>query len=410
MFIMNKIELLSPAGDLEKLKIAIDYGADAVYCSGEHFGLRSGARNFTTENLAKGLDYAHARGRKLYLALNVFAHNEDLKGIEDFMDEISDLPVDAFLISDPGILRWMKVNRPTANLHLSTQANTTNKMSALYWHEQGIKRIVLARELSLKEIAEIRKYTPNTLELEAFVHGAMCISYSGRCLLSSYMTGRDANRGECAHPCRWHYSVVEEKRPNEYYPVIEDVRGTYIFNSKDLCMIRHLPKLIEAGLSSLKIEGRTKSIFYTAAVTGAYRKAIDAYMKEGYNWVFRDEWLKEIGKASHRLYTTGFYFGKPGAEDQNYDSSQYIRDYDFTGLVKSYDSSSQLATVEQRNKMSVGDEIEISGPGIEPFLQTLDFMTDENGIPIEDAPHAQQILKIRVKQPVSENYMVSIPK
>lgn len=407
---MKKIELLAPAGDLEKLKIAVDYGADAVYCGGERFGLRSGSRNFTTEQLAEGLSYAHSRGRKLYLTLNIFAHNEDIESFEAYMDEIKELPIDAFLVSDPGIFQWMKENRPQAELHLSTQANTTNKLSALYWHRQGIKRIVLARELSLTEIAEIRRETPDTLELEAFVHGAMCISYSGRCLLSNYMAGRDANRGECAHPCRWHYSVVEDQRPGEYYPVIEDERGTYIFNSKDLCMIRYIPELAAAGLDSLKIEGRIKSIFYVAAVTGAYRKAIDAYYKEGKDWVFRDSWLHEIGKASHRLYTTGFYFGKPGEGDQNYESSQYIRDYEFTGLVKDYDPETQLATVEQRNKMSLGDTIEIAGPGIETFTQTLDFMEDEDGIMLKSAPHAQQILKIRTKYPVLENCMVARPK
>lgn len=407
---MKKIELLAPAGDLEKLKIAIDYGADAVYCGGERFGLRAGSRNFTTEQLAEGLAYAHGKGRKLYLTLNIFAHNEDLPGFYAYMDEIKDLPIDAFIISDPGILQWMRENRPDAELHLSTQANTTNKLSAISWHKQGVKRIVLARELSLKEIAEIRRETPASLELEAFVHGAMCISYSGRCLLSNYMAGRDANRGECAHPCRWNYSVVEEQRPGEYYPVAEDDRGTYIFNSKDLCMIQHLPSLINAGLDSLKIEGRIKSIFYVAAVTGAYRKAIDAYMREGENWVFRNSWLAEIGRASHRLYTTGFYFGKPNETDQNYESSQYIREYEFTGLVKDYDEKTQLATVEQRNKMSLGDKIELSGPGIEPFVQTLEYMTDEDGIMLESAPHAQQILKIRTIHPVFKNCMVSKPK
>lgn len=407
---MKKIELLAPAGDLEKLKIAIDYGADAVYCGGERFGLRTASRNFTTEQLAEGLAYAHEKGKKLYLTLNVFAHNEDLPEFYAYMDEIKDLPIDAYIVSDPGILQWMRDNRPYAELHLSTQANTTNKLSALYWHKQGVKRIVLARELSLKEISEIRHETPDALELEAFVHGAMCISYSGRCLLSNYMAGRDANRGECAHPCRWRYNVVEEKRPGEYYPVEEDSRGTYIFNSKDLCMIRYLPKLINAGVNSLKIEGRVKSIFYVAAVVGAYRKAIDAYMREGENWVFRDSWLTEIEKASHRKFTTGFYFGKPDETDQNYESSQYIREYDFTGLVIGYDEETRLATVEQRNKMSLGDRIEIFGPGVEPFEQTLDYMTDENGELLESAPHAQQIVKIRTIHPVFENFMVSKPK
>lgn len=407
---MKNIELLAPAGDLEKLRIAIDYGADAVYCGGEQFSLRTASRNFTIEELAEGLDYAHKKGKKVYLTLNIFAHNEDLPDFYTYMDEIKDLPIDAFLISDPGILQWMRENRPDAELHLSTQTNTTNKLSALYWHKQGAKRIVLARELSLKEIAEIKRETPDTLELEAFVHGAMCISYSGRCLLSNYLAGRDANRGACAHPCRWSYNLVEEKRPGEYYPVVEDYRGTYILNSKDLCMIQHLPALINAGVNSLKIEGRVKSVFYVATVTDAYRKAIDAYLEEGEDWFCRESWLEEVGKASHRHFTTGFYFGKPGEEDQNYKSSQYISEYEFTGIVKDYDERTRLATVEQRNKMSLGDKIEFFGPGIEPFVQTLEYMTDEDGMLLESAPHAQQILKIRTIRPVKENYMVCKPK
>lgn len=407
---MKNIELLAPAGDLEKLRIAIDYGADAVYCGGEQFSLRTASRNFTIEELAEGLDYAHSKGKKVYLTLNIFAHNEDLPDFYAYMDEIKDLPIDAFLISDPGILQWMRENRPDAELHLSTQTNTTNKLSALYWHKQGAKRIVLARELSLKEIAEIKRETPDTLELEAFVHGAMCISYSGRCLLSNYLAGRDANRGACAHPCRWSYNLVEEKRPGEYYPVVEDYRGTYILNSKDLCMIQHLPALINAGVNSLKIEGRVKSVFYVATVTDAYRKAIDAYLEEGEDWFCRESWLEEVGKASHRHFTTGFYFGKPGEEDQNYKSSQYISEYEFTGIVKDYDERTRLATVEQRNKMSLGDKIEFFGPGIEPFVQTLEYMTDEDGMLLESAPHAQQILKIRTIRPVKENYMVCKPK
>ncbi|GAB1475368.1 U32 family peptidase [Bacillota bacterium] len=404
------IELLAPAGDLEKLKIAVDYGADAVYCGGERFGLRAGSKNFTLDELGEGLEYAHKRRRKLYLTVNIFAHNEDIDGFIDYMDEIKDLPIDAFIVSDPGIFQWMRDNRPTAELHISTQANITNKLSAQYWHKQGAKRLVLARELSLKEIADIRRASPDSLELEAFVHGAMCISYSGRCLLSAFMTGRDANRGECAHPCRWRYNVVEDQRPGEYYPVEEDDRGTYIFNSKDLCMIQHVPELIEAGLNSFKIEGRIKSVYYVAAVTGAYRKAIDAYLKEGKSWSFKESWLSELGKASHREYTSGFYFGKAGAGDQNYLSSQYIRDHEFTGLVLDYDPETGLATVEQRNKMSIGDEIEVTGPGIEPFTQILDRMLNEEGNAIEHAPHAQQIIRIRMNKPVDKNYMVSIPK
>lgn len=406
----KKIELLAPAGDLEKLKIAIDYGADAVYCGGEHFGLRAGARNFSVDELKEGVEYVHNRNRKLYLTLNIFPRNEDMDRLASYVDEIKEIPIDAFLISDPGIFQWMKDNYPEAELHISTQANTTNKLSALYWHKQGAKRIVLARELSLREIVEIREETPSSLELEAFVHGAMCISYSGRCLLSSFMTGRDANLGECAHPCRWRYSVVEDKRPDNYYPIVEDERGSYIFNSKDLCMIRYIPQLVDAGLDSLKIEGRIKSIFYVAAVTGAYRKAIDSYLQKGKEWCFNEDWLIETKKASHREYTTGFYFGKPHEESQNYSSSQYTREYEFTGLVKDYDQEKQIATVEQRNKMTLGDEIEIFGPDITPFRQILTHMTDEQGIMIEDAPHAQQILKIKTEQPVKENYMVSKPK
>lgn len=406
----RKIELLAPAGDLEKLKIAIDYGADAVYCGGEHFGLRAGSKNFSKEELMEGLEYAHKRERRLYLTLNIFAHNEDIEGFADYMDEIKDLPIDAFIVSDPGLFQWMRENRPRAELHISTQANTTNKLSAAFWHKQGAKRIVLARELSLKEISEIRNSIPDSLELEAFVHGAMCISYSGRCLISSFMTGRDANRGQCAHPCRWHYHVVEEQRPGEYYPVIEDERGTYIFNSKDLSMIKYIPELYKAGLNSLKIEGRIKSVFYVAAVTGAYRKAIDDFYRLGDKWAFKEEWLEEIGKASHREYTSGFYFGKTKGDDQNYESSQYIRGYDFTGLVLDYDEETKIARVEQRNKMVIGDEIEISGPLDRPFRQILSNMWDEDGNAIEQAPHPQQILKIKMDEPVKKNYMVYKPK
>jgi putative protease len=406
----RKIELLAPAGDLEKLKIAIDYGADAVYCASEHFGLRTASKNFDKKSLKEGLAYAHGRKRKLYLTLNIFAHNEDIDSLDDHMAEVKDLPIDAFIVSDPGIFLWMRENMPDAVLHISTQANTTNKLSARYWHEQGAKRIVLARELSFKEIKEIREETPDDLELESFVHGAMCISYSGRCLLSSFMTGRDANRGECAHPCRWKYSLVEEQRPLEYYPVTEDERGTYMLNSKDLCMIEHIPLLIGSGLGSLKIEGRVKSIFYVAKVTKAYRRAIDAYYEKGENWLFNHEWLEDIEKASHREYTTGFYFNRANEKDQNYSSSQYVREYEFTGLVKEYDPQSGLATIEQRNKMSLGDEIEIFGPQGKPFRQVIEHMYDESGVAIDSAPHPQQTIKIRTKQEVDKNFMVSKPK
>ena len=310
--ILKKAELLAPAGDLEKLKIAIEYGADAVYCGGELFGLRAGAKNFSPDQLAEGVQYAHDRGKKLHLTLNIFAHNADIHLLKSYLKEIETIPIDAFIVSDPGIFSMIRKMRPETDLHLSTQANTTNFGSTGFWHEQGVKRIVLARELSLKEIAEIRLEAPDELELEAFVHGAMCISYSGRCLLSAFMAGRDANRGECAHPCRWKYHLVEEQRPGEYYPIIEDERGSYVFNSKDLCMLEYIPDLINSGIDSFKIEGRTKSIFYTATVVSAYRKAIDAYYKDPAGYIFQPEWLEEIKKASHGLFTTGFYFGKTG--------------------------------------------------------------------------------------------------
>ena len=374
---MKKIELLAPAGDLEKLKIAIDYGADAVYCGGELFSLRAGAKNLTIEQLTEAADYTSKNGKKIYLTVNIFAHNEDIVSLESYLRQISEIKFDGFIVSDPGVISLIKEIIPDAILHLSTQANTTNYKSAEFWHRNGIKRIVLARELSLTEIKELRQKLPASLELESFIHGAMCISYSGRCLLSNFMAGRDANRGECAHPCRWNYSLMEEKRPGEFYPVIEDERGSYVFNSKDLCMIEHIPDLIDAGLDSLKIEGRIKSIFYVATVVGAYRKAIDAYYENRSDYKFNPDWLDEVGKASHRLFTTGFYYNKPKENEQNYETSQYIRDYTFVGLVKVYDSATGFAEVEQRNKISIGDEIEVFGPGLEYFIQTVDVMLNE---------------------------------
>ena len=294
---------------------------------------------------------------------------------------------------------------PDAELHLSTQANMTNYKTANFWYAMGVTRIVLARELSFEEIKEVRKNTPPEMEYEAFVHGAMCISYSGRCLLSNFMIERDANRGLCAHPCRWKYALVEEQRPGQYYPIEEDDRGTYILNSRDLCMIEHIPELIESGLASLKIEGRMKSIFYVATVISAYRKAIDAYYADPEHYVYDPKWLEEIKKVSHREFTTGFYFDRPTNKDQNYRTSAYTRDFLFTGLVRSYDPETGYAIVEQRNKMSIGDEIEIFGPGTDFFAQTLTEMYDEEGNPVDSAPHPQQILRIKVEQPVAENFM-----
>lgn len=400
------MELLAPAGDLEKLKIAVDYGADAVYFGGEMFSLRAGAGNLSVAEIEEGTEYAHERGVRCYLTLNVFAHNEDIVPLRQYLESIRHIPVDAFIVSDPGIIEIIKEMIPEAELHLSTQANSTNYVTANFWYRQGVKRLVLARELTFGEIKEIRDNIPEDMELEAFVHGAMCISYSGRCLLSNFMIDRDANRGQCAHPCRWKYKLVEEQRPGEYYPVEEDGRGTYILNSKDLCMLEHIPDLADAGIASAKIEGRMKSVFYVAITIGAYRRAIDAYYRDPENYVYDPAWMEELLKASHREFTTGFYYDKPTNEDQNYQTSAYTRDYSFTGIVRSYDPETHMAVVEQRNKMVLGDEIEIFGPDCDFFTQKLDVLQDEEGQPIDSAPHPQQILRIRMDQPVAEKYIL----
>ena len=403
---MKKMELLAPAGDLEKLKIAVDYGADAVYFGGDSFSLRAGADNFTLEDMTEGILYAHNRNVRCYLAVNIFPHNEDIEPLTEYLNEMKTLGLDGLIVSDPGVIMLAKDIMPEIELHLSTQANMTNYKTAEFWYQLGIRRLVLARELSLAEIGEIRDKMPIEMELEAFVHGAMCMSYSGRCLLSNFMVGRDANRGNCAHPCRYKYALVEEKRPGEYIPIEEDSRGTYILNANDLCMIEYIPKMAEAGISSLKIEGRMKSIFYVAIVVGAYRKAIDAYYADPVHYRFRPEWMTELQKASHRLFTTGFYFHQPSAEGQNFETSNYARDYTFTGIVKKYDESSGIALVEQRNKMSLGETIEVFGPGIEPFEQVLSQMTDIEGTPLLAAPHPQQMLLIKMDHKVQPNDML----
>ncbi|NLD20322.1 MAG: U32 family peptidase [Clostridiales bacterium] len=402
----NKIELLAPAGDLEKLKIAVDYGADAVYFGGEMFSLRAGAGNLTIDEIREGVSYAHEKNAKCYLALNIFAHNEDIKPLESYLKALKGIPIDAYIVSDPGVISVIRDVEPDAELHLSTQANMTNYVTARFWNELGIKRLVVARELTFKEIEEIRSSIPEAMELEAFVHGAMCISYSGRCLLSNFMINRDANRGQCAHPCRWKYKLLEEQRPGEYYPVEEDERGTYILNSKDLCMPEHIPRLVKAGISSAKIEGRMKSVFYVATIVSAYRKAIDAYYQDPDNYRYDPGWMDELKKASHREFTTGFYFDKPTNEDQNYQTSAYIREYSFLGMVKHYDCETGIATVEQRNKMVIGDEIEVFGPGRDFFKQKLTVLQNEDGEPIDSAPHPQQILGIKMIQPVAEKFML----
>ena len=388
---MKKPELLAPAGDLEKLKIAVLYGADAVYFGGETFSLRAGAGNFTYEEMKEGIEFAHAHGAKCHLTVNIFAHNEDIEPFIDYLKRVKDLGIDAFIASDPGVIDMIQEIIPDAEIHLSTQANMTNHT---------------ARELTIDEIKELKANIPEDMELESFIHGAMCISYSGRCLLSNFMIERDANRGACAHPCRWKYTLMEEQRPGQYYPIEEDDRGTYILNSKDLCLIEHLPELIEAGISSFKIEGRMKSVFYVATVVSAYRKAIDAYFENPAEYEFKEEWMTELCKVSHREFTTGFYFHKPTNNDQNYRTSAYTRDYSFVGMVKDYDPETGFATVEQRNKMVLGDKIEVFGPKADFFEQELKEMYDEEGNAVDSAPHPQQILKIKMDKPVKPFFML----
>lgn len=386
---MKKVELLAPAGNLEKLKMAVLYGADAIYMGGEEYGLRAYADNFSLEEMQEGINFAHERGKKVYLTLNIIPHNEDLAEMPEYVARVSKMGIDAVIISDPGVYSIIKETVPDMETHISTQANNTNWRSARFWYEHGASRVILARELSLKEIREIRERVPAGLELEVFIHGAMCISYSGRCLLSNYMAGRDSNRGYCAHPCRWKYYLVEEKRPGEYMPVYENERGTFIFNSKDLCMIEHIPELIGSGITSFKIEGRMKSSYYVATIVKAYREAIDAYYANPQGYVFNPAWLEEISKASHREFTTGFYFGKPSGKEQIYHSSSYIREYDFVGLVTAYDKETGVATVEQRNRMYTGEEVEVVNPEGPYFIQRIKSMKNAEFEDIDVAPHPQ---------------------
>lgn len=397
---MNRIELLAPAGDLEKLKYAVHYGADAVYIGGQTFGLRAAAKNFSKEEMAEGIRFAHSHGRKVYVTANIIPHNEDLKALPALLDDIVDMGADAVIASDPGTIAFARKRHPDLKIHLSTQANTTNHRSAAFWHSQGIHRIVLARELSMDEIREIVELSPESLELEVFIHGAMCISYSGRCLLSNYLAGRDANRGACAHPCRWQYSLVESQRPGEFLPVLEDEKGTYFFNSKDLCMIADLKPLIETGIGSLKIEGRMKSLYYVANVVRVYRQALDTYYENPDAYVFNPVWLEELKKSSHRQFENGFYGGRPGRSAQIYDSAAYERTHDFIGIVKTYDSKTGLAEIEQRNKFIVGDEIEIMGPRFRSERQRVAELFNEKMEPVQSAPHPKQKLYLRMENPV----------
>lgn len=396
----SQVELLAPAGNLEKLKMAIMYGADAVYLGGEEFGLRANAGNFGQDELNEGIEFAHSRGKKVYLTMNIIPHNEDFEDMPQYIRQAKQIGVDAIIFSDPGIFDLIKQEAPEMELHLSTQANNTNWRSAAFWHRQGVKRVVLARELSLTEIKEIRRNIPKDLEIEMFVHGAMCISYSGRCLLSNYMADRDSNRGACAHPCRWQYHLVEEKRPGEYLPVVENERGTYIFNSKDLCLIDHLPDIIDSGVTSLKIEGRMKSSYYVATVVKAYREALDAYYTDPLRYKFDSTWLDEMSKASHREYTTGFYTEKPSGKGQNYKSSSYIREYDFVGLITAYEAETGIATIEQRNRFLAGEALEVVSPHGPFWIQKAGSMKNDEGQEIEVAPHPQMTVYMPMDRPV----------
>ncbi|MDD6304770.1 MAG: U32 family peptidase [Lachnospiraceae bacterium] len=395
---MRPVELLIPASSLEVLKIAVIYGADAVYIGGEVFGLRAKAKNFSMEDMAEGIQFAHEHGVKVYVTANILAHNGDLEGVREYFTQLKEIKPDALIISDPGIYTIAKEICPEIERHISTQANNTNYGTYQFWWNQGAKRVVTARELSLNEIAEIRKNIPDEMEIETFVHGAMCISYSGRCLLSNYFTGRDANQGACTHPCRWKYAVVEEKRPGEYLPVYENERGTYIFNSKDLCMIEHIPELIEAGIDSFKIEGRMKTALYVATVARTYRKAIDDYLSSTEKYKENMDWyLEQISNCTYRQFTTGFFFGKPSEESQIYDNNTYIKEYTYLGIVGDCNEEG-LYRIEQRNKFSVGEQIEVMKPDGRNILVTVKRIVDEDGNEMESAPHPKQVLYIDLGQ------------
>lgn len=403
---MNKVELLAPAGDLNKLKTAIDYGADAVYLGGESFGLRKASKNFTIEQIAEGVKYAHDRGKKVHVTLNIIPHNKDIQGVGDYVKELYNIGVDALIVADPGMYMSAKEAEPNMAIHVSTQGSVTNSETVKFWAKMGAERAVLARELSLDEIKEIINDTKGEIQIETFAHGAMCMSYSGRCLLSNYMTGRDANMGDCAQPCRYKYYLVEEKRPGVYFPIEEHPEGTFIMNSKDLCMLQDVDKLIKAGITSLKIEGRVKSEYYLATVIRAYRMAIDEYYKDPENYVFDESLMEEVKKVSHRDFTTGFYFGKAKSDSQVYKTNSYIRTYEFAGLVLDYDEETKIATVQQRNRIFKGETVEIFGPGVKHFEQKIGEMIDDKGMEIEVANHAQQVFKIKVDKPVKKGYMI----
>ena len=402
---MRKIELLVPASSLEVLKIAVIFGAGAVYIGGEAFGLRAKAKNFTLEEMAEGIAFAHEHGVKVYVTANILAHNYDLEGVRKYFEELNNMKPyrpDGLIIADPAIFMLAKEICPEIERHISTQANNTNYGTFQFWYQMGAKRVVTARELSLKEIKEIRDNIPEDMDIETFIHGAMCISYSGRCLLSNYFTGRDANKGACTHPCRWKYSVMEEKRPGEYFPVYENERGTYIFNSKDLCMIEHIPDLIEAGIDSYKIEGRMKTALYVATVARTYRKAIDDYLESPEKYKENMPWyLDQISNCTYRQFTTGFFYGKPSEETQIYDNNTYEKGYTYLGIVGPRNEEG-LYRIEQRNKFSVGEMIEVMKPNGDNVQVTVKRLIDEKGQEMESCPHPQQVFYVDLGIEVDE--------
>ena len=396
-------ELLIPASSLEVLKTAVIFGADAVYIGGEAFGLRAKAKNFSKEDMKKGVEFAHAHGVKVHVTVNILAHNDDLPGVEEYLKELKEIGPDALIIADPGVFELAKEICPEIQRHVSTQANNTNYATYQFWWKQGASRVVSARELSLREIKEIREKIPAEMEIESFIHGAMCISYSGRCLLSNFFTGRDANQGACTHPCRWKYSIMEETRPGEYMPVYENERGTYIFNSKDLCMIDHIPEMIDAGIDSFKIEGRMKTALYVATVARTYRKAIDDYLEDPQKYRDNMPWyLDQISNCTYRQFTTGFYFGKPTEESQIYDSNTYVKEYTYLGIVG--DICDGRYRIEQRNKFSVGEKIEIMKPDGENVEVTVKRIINEDGEDQESAPHSKQVLYIELEGGQASQY------
>lgn len=393
---MRKTELLIPAGSLDTLKTAVRYGADAVYLGGEAFGLRAKAKNFSNQEIKEGIAFAHARGVKVYITANILAHNDDLPGVEAYFEELKDIRPDALIISDPGVFAVARRILPDMEIHISTQANNTNYGTYLFWWQLGAKRVVTARELSLAEIREIREQIPAEMEIESFIHGAMCISYSGRCLLSNFMAGRDANQGACTHPCRWKYSLVEAQRPGEYMPVFENERGTYIFNSKDLCMVEYIPEMIDAGIDSFKIEGRMKTALYVATVARTYRTAIDDYLKSPELYRSKMDWYRaEIAKCTYREFTTGFYFGKPDSTTQIYDNNTYVRNYTYLGSVEEVFADGSIR-FEQKNKFTVGETIEVMKPDGRNLEAVVAAIAAEDGQAQESAPHSRQMLFVRL--------------